>query len=79
MKLTYKQLKAASILDLTDDLEVMRKAMDYESFEPSDVAFWSDDGKMFSLYDFAHYTQDTLLLNRLDRIFRRRMDRFFNE
>lgn len=36
-ELTDKQLKNASIVDLTDDLELMRKVLGMRNFEVSDV------------------------------------------
>lgn len=77
--LTDQQLKVASIVDLTDDVELMRKALGDDTFNPSDIASWSEDGKIHSLFDFGIYTNDEDFLDRLERIFKDELDKMYNE
>jgi hypothetical protein len=77
--LTDQQLKTASIVDLTDDVELMRKALDSDSFVPEDVKFWSDHAKITSLISYAGITEDTKLLNRLYKLFGEKIDAFYSE
>lgn len=79
LNLTDQQLKVASIVDLTDDVELMRKALDDDTFNPSDIASWYEDGKIHSLFDFAIYTKDEALLDRLERVFKDELDKMYNE
>ena len=72
-------LKKASILDLTDDLDLMRKALDLEDFEPSDVERWGPQMRMHTLYDFGLYTDNEELLNKLDEVFEHELDALYNE
>ena len=72
-------LKNASILDLTDDLELMRKALDLDDFEPSDVERWGAEGKMHSLYEFGLFTNNDALLDKLEIIFEHELDAIYNE
>ncbi len=79
-KLTDRELKSASILDLTDDLNLMRSAMDDPDFETSEVSdWWGSEQKMFSMMDFAEHTNNTELINRLNRIFEYSLALIFNE
>ncbi len=78
-QLTDIELKKASILDLTDDLELMRAALDSEGFEISDMEGWVEDARMISLFSFAEYTGDKRLLNRLEKLFKIEMELAFNE
>lgn len=78
-ELTDIELKKASILDLTDDIDLMRKAMDDELFEIEDVTRWTEEAKMFSLFDFAEYTNNDELLKRLEKLFKNEMEAIFNE
>jgi len=78
-ELTDEQLKKASILDLTDDLELMRKALEDELFEPSEVERYTPEGKMFTLIHFAEYTGNSGLLERLEKLFKKELAAIFNE
>ena len=77
--LTDSQLKTASIIDLTDDLDLMRSALEIDDFEIGDISGYSTDGKMFSLFSFAEYTSDTDLLKRLEKLFEGELAAVFNE
>lgn len=77
--LTDQQLKVASIIDLTDDVELMRKALGDNTFEPSRIANWSDNGKINSLFDFALFTNDEAFSKRLERLFKDELDKMYNE
>jgi hypothetical protein len=77
--LTDQQLKVASIVDLTDDVDLMRKALESESFVPSDVQYWGPSAKMMSLISFAGYTKDRAFLDRLERVFNDELDKVYNE
>ncbi len=78
-ELTDEQLKKASILDLTDDLDLMRKALDNELFDPELVKDWGDDGKRLSLYEYGLFINDKKFLDRLDVLFEKEISAFFNE
>jgi len=78
-KMTDIELKKASILDLTDDVDLMRKAMDDELFEPSDLKRWGDDAKRLSLYEYGAFIDDDAFLERLDTLFEKENALFFNE
>ena len=77
--LTDQQLKVASIVDLTEDVELMRKALDSESFVPSDVQYWGSSAKMMSLISYAGYTNDDALIKRLYDLFSEEIEAFYAE
>jgi len=77
--LTDIELKKASIIDLTDDLELMRKALDLDDFEISEISGYSDAGKMFTLFSLAEYTDNTELSERLDKLFEDELASIYNE
>jgi|LSQX01.3.fsa_nt_gb hypothetical protein len=68
-ELTDKQLKNASIVDLTDDLELMRKVLGMRNFEVSDVKKFTQEGRLATMIDFAEYTKNDALLKRLNKIY----------
>ena len=77
--LTDEQLKVASIIDLTDDLGLMRKALEDESFIKVDVQYWDKSSKAMSLISFAGVTNDVDLLKRLYALFGEEIDAFYSE
>lgn len=77
--LTDQQLKVASIVDLTDDVELMRQALDDHTFIPADVEMWSDDGKIHSLFEFGIFTKNEAFLDRLEKVFSDELDKMYNE
>jgi len=77
--LTDQQLKVASIVDLTDDVELMRKALESDSFVPSDVQYWGADAKRMSLISYAGLANDNELLQRLYKLFDKEINAFYSE
>lgn len=77
--LTDQQLKVASIVDLTDDVQLMRKALEDDQFVPSDVELWGPDAKRMSLISFAGLVNDDKLLQRLYRLFDKEINAFYSE
>lgn len=77
--LTDEQLKVASIVDLTDDVELMRKVLEGDSFVVSDVQYWGPSAKMMSLISYAGYTNDNTLLERLYSLFGEEIEAFYAE
>ena len=77
--LTDEQLKVASIVDLTDDVELMRKVLESDSFVVSDVQYWGPSAKMMSLISYAGYTNDNTLLERLYSLFGEEIGAFYAE
>lgn len=78
-ELTDEQLKKASIVDLTDDVDLMRKSLRMEYFEPVDVEAYTPDGRMFTLFSFAEYTKNEALLQRLKKLFEKKLAAIFIE
>ena len=78
-KMTDIELKKASILDLTDDLGLMRKAMDDELFEVSDAKMWGGEAKRLTLYEYGIFINNDTFLDRLDTLFEKENALFFNE
>ncbi len=76
---TDQELKKASILDFTDDLDLMRKAMDDDSFETSEVSMWGEREKILSLVEYAEYTKNSSLEKRLKKLFEDELGAIFNE
>ena len=79
-ELTDLELKSASILNFTDDINLIRKCLDCEAItlemlKENDSA----EEKMLSLFSFAEYTNDEPLLKRLKIIFEIEMQTVFNE
>ena len=72
-------LKNASILDFTEDLELMRRVLDDVTFETSDVSSWGSEMKMHSIFEFALFTDNTQLLDKLEREFAQELDALYNE
>lgn len=79
VNLTDQQLKVASIVDLTDDVQLMRKALEDDQFIPSDVDLWGSDAKRMSLISYAGLVNDDKLLQRLYRIFDKEIRAFYSE
>lgn len=77
--LTDKELKTASIIDLTDDLNVIREAMDDTDLTFDDIKQLNDTGKMMSLFNFAEHIEDKKLIIRLEKIFKDNIELIFNE
>jgi len=77
--LTDEQLKVASIVDLTDNVELMRKVLESDSFVVSDVQYWGPSAKMMSLISYAGYTNDNTLLERLYSLFGEEIEAFYAE
>lgn len=77
--LSDSELKRASILDFTEDVALIRAALDDEFFEFADAAEWDDSAKMISLFAFAEHTKDSTLIDRLKSVFEKEMAAIFNE
>ncbi|KAF0199021.1 MAG: hypothetical protein FD170_3949 [Bacteroidetes bacterium] len=78
-KFTNDELKKASILSFTDDLELIRKAMDNEFFTKEDSQRWSEVDRILSMIAYAEYTKDEALLKRLNKLFEVELNSVFNE
>ena len=78
-ELSDKELKKASILTFTDNIELIRNAMDNEYLDIKDTGFWNNTDKILSLFAFAEYTNDKKLLEKLRKLFKSEMDAIFNE
>ncbi|HPK05360.1 MAG TPA: hypothetical protein PK908_05640 [Bacteroidales bacterium] len=69
-ELTDEQLKKASIVDFTDDLDLIRKALRMPNFEVSDVVKFNQYSRIAAMIYFAEYTNNDALLKRLVKIYR---------
>ena len=78
--MTDIELKNASILNFTEDINLIRKCMDCEGIT---LEMLKDDlslnDKMLSLFSFAEYTQNEPLLKQLNSIFENELTALFNE
>lgn len=79
IKFTDTELKKASILSFTDDIELIRKVMESEFFVLEDSEWWSDVDRMLSMTSYASYTNDEALLKRLNKLFEVELNSVFNE
>lgn len=70
-QLTDEQLKQAkSILDLTDDIELIRKVYDMDDLERSWIEEgWTDLAKIESMVMYAEYIGDRDLQNRIEKLY----------
>jgi len=78
-KLSDTELKKASILDFTDNLEELRSALQDDTFEIKEAERWGDADKMFSLLAWAEYKKDKAFLKRLNKLFEKELTATFNE
>jgi hypothetical protein len=78
-ELSNIELKKASILDFTDNLQELRIALQDEAFEVKETERWGDADKMFSLLAWAEYKNDKVSLNRLKELFEKELTAIFNE
>jgi hypothetical protein len=78
-ELTDEQLKKASILDFTDNLQELRAALQDDTFELKEAESWNDASKMFSLLAWAEYKSDKASLERLRKLFEKELTAIFNE
>lgn len=83
--LSDSELKSGCILDLTDDPNLIRRAMEYgDELSDAEVigevsSIETQYGKMISLFSFAEATGDNELLERLNNLFATEMASLFNE